>query len=130
MKKSTREWLGKAEADFLCAKALFGGRPPFHDIVCFHCQQCAEKHLKALLEELGLSIAKTHDLEKLLTTLIPHHPSLAAMTGQLQPLTDLAVDSRYPGNRANKRQTAAALRWAERVRRAARALLGLDMPRK
>jgi hypothetical protein len=32
---------------------------------------------------------------------------------------------RYPGGNASKRQATAALRWAERVRTAARALLGI-----
>ena len=35
------------------------------------------------------------------------------------------MDARYPGFDATKRQAAAALRWAERVRDAAPALLGL-----
>jgi hypothetical protein len=39
-------------------------------------------------------------------------------------LSVFAVDVRYPGINASKRQAAAALRWAVRVRTAARALLG------
>ncbi len=40
-------------------------------------------------------------------------------------LTEFAVDTRYPGNSADKRQAKAALRWADRTRSAAQALLGL-----
>ena len=40
-------------------------------------------------------------------------------------LSDFAVDTRYPGSNASKRQAVAALRWAERVRTPARALLGM-----
>ena len=61
MKKTTREWVGKAEDDALAAARLAHGRKPFHDQVCFHCQQLAEKYLKALLEELGHPVPKTHD---------------------------------------------------------------------
>jgi HEPN domain-containing protein len=94
-----------------------------HDGVCFHCQQCAEKYLKALLEESGLSIVKTHDLDVLLTDLAPGHPTLRAMRRGLLFLSDFAVDTRYPGNDATKRQAVAALRWSERVRKEARRLL-------
>jgi HEPN domain-containing protein len=97
--------------------------------VCFHCQQCAEKYLKALLEELGIAVSKTHELAKLLTPLRPHHPALSPLRRGLVFLTRFAVDTRYPGARAGRRQEEAALRWVERVRTAARALLGLRPPR-
>ncbi len=99
--------------------------PPLHDAVCFHCQQCSEKYLKGHLEELGLAVPKTHDLDRLSMILLPHHPSLRRLRRGLIFLTDFAVDTRYPGNSARKRQAEAALRWAERVRQEARSLLGL-----
>jgi hypothetical protein len=40
-------------------------------------------------------------------------------------LTDFAVDTRYPGESASKRQAQAALRWTERIRTMARSLLGI-----
>src|SRR5437588_6795768 len=106
MKKATREWVEKAEADFRGAKSLARNRPPLHDLVCFHCQQCAEKYLKALLEELGIAVAKTHGLDELLTSLQPHHPTLRSLRRGLQFLSEFAVDTRYPGNSASKRQAA------------------------
>lgn len=46
MKAATREWIEKAESDFLAAKALARRRKiPLHDQVCFHCQQSAEGFL-------------------------------------------------------------------------------------
>lgn len=103
---------------------------PLHDGVCFHCQQCAEKYLKALLEELGLSIPKTHDLEPLLTDLLADHPSLRRLRRGAKFLTNFAVTVRYPGDNASKRQAEAALRWMEKVRAAARALLGFARVRR
>ncbi len=50
--------------------------------------------------------------------------------GGLVFLTRFAVDTRYPGGYATKRQAVAALRWAEQARAAARALLGLRPPRR
>ncbi len=122
---ATLEWVRKAEADFRGAGILAQKKPPLHDLVCFHCQQCAEKYLKALLEELGIAVAKTHDLDKLLTVLQSHHPTLQTLRRGLLFLTDFAVDTRYPGDNATKRRAESALRWADKVRTAARTLLGL-----
>jgi HEPN domain-containing protein len=90
-------------------------------------QQCAEKYLKALFEELGIAFPKTHDLDKLLIVIQPHHPTLRSLKRGLLFLTDFAVDTRYPDNSTNNRQAAAALRWADKVRTAARLLLGLPL---
>ena len=131
MKKTTREWIKKAEQDYVVAEQESRSEIPVHDAVCFHCQQCAEKYLKGLMEELGLAIPKTHFLAGLLSALVPHHLTLRSLKRGLQFLSDFAVDFRYPGKAANKRQAAAAFRWAKRVREAARALLGMpDRPRK
>jgi HEPN domain-containing protein len=125
MKRATREWVGKAEADYQAALELAGASRPFHDQVSFHCQQAAEKYLKALLEELGIAVAKTHELERLLDELRPHHPGLRSLRRGLRFLTNFAVETRYPGNITSKRQATSALRWAGKVRDACRTLLGI-----
>jgi HEPN domain-containing protein len=99
-------------------------------VVCFHCQQSAEKYLKGLLEELGLRVPKTHDLNGVLRLLLSHHPTLRSLRRGLDFLTQFAVDTRYPGENATKRQTEAAVRWEDRVRTAARKLLGLRTRRR
>ena len=67
MKPSTREWVVKAEEDYLAAVDLSRRRKrPLWSGVCFHAQQCAEKYLKARMEEASLAIPRTHDLEVLL----------------------------------------------------------------
>jgi hypothetical protein len=71
MKKTTREWVKKAEDDYTLARQASRSIIPLHDGVYFHCQQCAEKYLKGLMEELGLAVPKTHDLDVLLTALVP-----------------------------------------------------------
>lgn len=124
MKRATREWVRKAEADHLAATALAAASDPHHDAVCFHCQQSAEKYLKALLEEAGQPVPKTHDLDRLLALLRPTHSGLAQLRRGLMVLTEYGVDVRYPGFRATKRQAASAARWAAKVRDACRALLG------
>lgn len=50
MNELTKEWILKAEQDFNAANLLmYAGEAPIPDYVCFHCQQCAEKYLKAYL---------------------------------------------------------------------------------
>jgi len=120
----------KAEADYRAAGKLHRGSDPLHDQSCFFCQQCAEKYLKALLEEVGLPIPRTHILKDLLALLQPHHPSLSPLRRGLVFLTRFAVGTRYPGDSARKREAASALRWAGRVRTAVRAIFGLRLPRR
>jgi HEPN domain-containing protein len=129
MKVTTARWVRKAEADFRAATRLSRGSDPLHDLVCFHCQQCAEKYLKALMEEVGLTVLKTHDLGDLLSALRPHYPSLGSLSRGLDFLTNFAVAVRYPDENAGKRQAEAALRWEGRVRTEARSLLGVRPPR-
>ncbi len=107
------------------ARSLAQALDRSNDGVCFHCQQAAEKYLKALMQELGLAIPRTHALEDLLHLLTPHHQELMAFRRGLIFLTSFAVETRYPGKTARKRQAEAALRWADKVRTGARALLKL-----
>lgn len=117
----------KAEGDFIAIRKLARGTEPAHDATCFHCQQAAEKYLKALLEELSRTVPRTHHLVALLHLLLPHHGSLSRLRRGLDFLTRFAVDTRYPGDDATKRQAAAAERWAGKVRDTCRKLLGLPM---
>ena len=125
MKRHTAQWVLKAEEDMEGARSLAALAKPKRDATCFHCQQSAEKYLKALQQELGLVVPRTHDLESLLDLLVPHDATLAPLRRGLQSLTGYAVEFRYPGARATTRRMQAALRQAERVRRELRARLGL-----
>ena len=42
-----REWFDKAERDLLTAETMLAVSPAPTDVVCFHCQQTAEKYLRA-----------------------------------------------------------------------------------
>ena len=125
MKHHTAQWVRKAEEDYNAATSLAAQAKPPRDAACFHCQQAAEKHLKALLQELGLAVPKTHDLTDLLDLLLPHDATLAPLRRGLKSLKRYAVEYRYPGPRARTREMQSALRTAARVRAALRARLGL-----
>jgi HEPN domain-containing protein len=120
----------KAESDYRLAVRIAASNDPFHDELCFHCQQSAEKYLKSLLAELNLTIPKTHNLDDLLALLAAHDATLRPLRRGLIYLTNFAVDTRYPPDRATKRQAMAALRWAGKVREACRPILGIRPPRR
>ncbi len=125
MRRQTARWVRKAEADLIGARNLARTKPPLHDLACFHCEQSAEKYLKALLQEFGLVVPRTHNLEELLILLLPHEPTLKMLRRVLVSLGRFAVVYRYPGANATKRQATTALRHAEKVRQEIRGRLGL-----
>jgi len=77
-----------------------------------------------------MAVPKTHDLELLMDQLVPSHPGVRSVKRGLLFLADFAVDARYPGTDATKRQAVSGLRWAGRVRDACRAILGIRRPRR
>jgi HEPN domain-containing protein len=126
MKPSTHEWVGKAESDYQLALALSRRRKMiFPDQQCFHCQQSAEKYLKARLEEANILPPKIHDLKKLLNMLLGLEPLWSALSNACASLSDYAVEMRYPGDSATPKQAKEALRDAKVIREQARAALGL-----
>ena len=131
MKLETREWVRKAEKDWLLARSVAADtsipRSAFHDQTCFLCQQSAEKYLKAMLQESGQPVPRTHDLVALLDRLQLQDKSLATMHCGAVILTPYAVENRYPGVDATKRQARAALGHASKVRAAVRIRLGLPV---
>jgi HEPN domain-containing protein len=75
MKPITLEWIAKAEGDYIAAQREARARKrPQYDIACFLAQQCAEKYLKARLEEAGIRFGKTHNLLALLALAIQWSP--------------------------------------------------------
>lgn len=129
MKTSTREWIAKAEEDFAVAVSLARPRKtPLWSPVCFHAQQCAEKYLKARLNEAFVQFLKTHDLEQLPNQVLPLEPLWAAFRPALKRLTDSAVLPRYPGNFFTKPEAQRALKTCKAFRKEAR--LSFRLPNK
>jgi HEPN domain-containing protein len=78
-----------------------------------------------MMQEKGVAVPRTHDLEDLLDLLLPYDGTLAPLRRSLASLTKYAVEYRYPGVRATARRMAVALRRTERVRREIRVRLGV-----
>jgi HEPN domain-containing protein len=126
MKTSTREWVAKAEEDFLAAGALNRRRKkPLWNVGAFHVQQTVEKYLKARLEEAGHSVPKTHDLLHLLNLVTTVEPLWSAYQSAFSLLVSYAVQSRYPGGSVIKADARQAMQLCRRFRKEARHSLGL-----
>jgi HEPN domain-containing protein len=117
MKKITREWVNKAEGDFLTAERELRAKPPNYDASAFHAQQCAEKYLKARLVEASIAFPKTHDLGILLNLLLPFEPSWSHVRPKLDVLTSLGIEVRYPGISADAEDAQEGLEAAKTVAR-------------
>lgn len=129
MKPATLEWIEKAERDFRSARReLRVRKQPNCDLLCFLCQQCAEKYLKAHLVEAGQTFAKIHDLEELLDSVLKIVPRLEHLRPGLASLTDHAVVFRYPGESATMEVARTAFVNCSAARSAIRQCLGLDEP--
>jgi len=127
MKTLTREWIDKAEGDFSTAsREIRVRKAPNYDAVCFHAQQCAEKYLKAVLQESEIPFGKTHHLIAILELTLGTEPSWELLRPQLQSLNAYSVSVRYPGEAADKAMAKDALRLAKAIRAEARRKLGLN----
>lgn len=93
-----RQWIARADVDYWTAERLLNDAEPIRDSVAFHCQQAAEKYLKALLVSLQVEFPKTHALEKLLDLLVPVRADVAAALEAIKVLSPFGVKVRYPGD--------------------------------
>ena len=88
--------------------------------VAFHCQQAAEKCLKALLTRWDIEFPKTHVLASLIRLVQTRDAALAASLLDAVVLTPYGVELRYPGDRpdVSEQEAREALALARKVRRA------------
>ncbi len=93
-----REWVAKAESDWASVEILSANEHCPKESVCFHCQQYAEKLLKALLTLRSVEAPRTHDLKRLIQLAAPHAADLSALADRSDRLSEHAIRSRYPGN--------------------------------
>jgi HEPN domain-containing protein len=92
-----RQWLLKADHDLGSAKLLAGGATAYPDTAVYHCQQAAEKALKAFLTLQDEIFPKTHDLSALLDRCVALEPTLETLRDMAEILTPYATAFRYPG---------------------------------
>lgn len=93
-----RQWLTKAVHDLRSARRLFSDEPPLLDTAVYHCQQSAEKSLKAYLTLQDISFLKTHLLTVLVEQCILQDDDFENLRNAAEILTPYATAFRYPGD--------------------------------
>ncbi len=100
MKNNQQEALGMlsiGDEDLDSAKILIDNNGSFRAIG-FHCQQAAEKYLKAFLILNEIKFPFSHDLSKLYNLCVQIDSSLGIDINYLEDLTKFAVEIRYSKN--------------------------------
>lgn len=124
MNEVVREWVDKAEGDFLTAKReLAVTDRPNYDAVCFHAQQCVEKLMKAVLIINNVVPPRSHDLVRLDELLKSLNLHWSWPLPDLRLLDRAAVQFRYPGESADREDAEEAVVVVERLRAALADLL-------
>ena len=122
-----KEWLSFAKMDFESAKYLLSA--PFYprplNVVCYHCQQAAEKAVKALIIYFGSQggMPKLHDIAFLLNQVknIVEEKSGLKLDSDLveiaDTLTKYGITSRYPNDEMDidERKTKQAIVGSEKI---------------
>lgn len=109
-------WLAKGDRDFALARDMSPNWEAYPDLICYHCQQAAEKYLKAMLLHVGAPLKRTHDLEEVLDLLATAGlPISAEHFNNALKINDYAVLIRYPGltNDPSEHDVAEAIDAAE-----------------
>ena len=95
-----RAWLIKARNDLDTARQI-GSLPDGHlDTAIYHCQQAAEKAIKAFLAFREHDLERTHDLKRLIRLATPDHAGFAQWMDAAAKLTPYAISYRYPDESA------------------------------
>ena len=88
-------FLRKAANDEGLLDAVIHSATVSDDVFGFHCQQAAEKLLKALLSKLQVGFRRTHDLKYLMDLLADAGEPLPTRFDDLKELNFFAVEFRY-----------------------------------
>jgi HEPN domain-containing protein len=94
----TKAWMEKAWRDLEMAHRAVAGNPPFYDMAVYHCQQSAEKAVKAFLVYHGKTYEKTHDIEVLVDLACDTNPKFSELVDAADALTPYATRFRYPNS--------------------------------
>ena len=90
------KWVNIADRDLMAAEQGLKAYPVLSEIVCFHCQQAAEKYLKAYLVKYQVEFQKTHNIMSLINLCSTVDSVFKDKLLYADLLTDYAVEIRYP----------------------------------
>jgi quinol monooxygenase YgiN/HEPN domain-containing protein len=94
---ASASWFKLAEEDLNAAEFLAEHMQPVPaEVICYHCEQSAEKYLKGFLVLNGVIPEKTHDLSELGSACAKFSKSFEDIDDMLTALSEYAVHIRYP----------------------------------
>jgi HEPN domain-containing protein len=112
-----RQWFFLADEDLRAAEILSNHYPTPDSIICFHCQQSAEKYLKGFLLENNAEPPKIHDLAELLERCEQIRPAFSAVESQCDFLNRYSVLPRCPREwSGNPHDVETAVKYAGEVK--------------
>ena len=111
------EWVNYSEKDFIAAQFLMTATNPPIEIICYHCQQSAEKLFKAFLIKNDIIPSRTHDLNLLVNECSKIENTISILKIECNRLNDFGVNTRYPNNMDLELEDAKiALKDAEKIK--------------
>ena len=93
MDKAYSTWIEYANRDLASAKHLLTLIPIPLEIICYHCQQSAEKILKAFLIKNDFIPSRTHDLNLLVNECTKLDDSISILKKECNRLNDFGVNT-------------------------------------
>ncbi len=119
MELDVKRWMDYAKNDLKVAVHLY---ETFHpkplEIICYHCQQAAEKAIKAVYISLRLpgGIPRKHDLSFLLEQMKNQAPVSESMLDHADDLNTYSVIVRYPNEiQIDERKALLSIQYAEEI---------------
>lgn len=97
MRDETRSWILQADKDLGTASfALNSVDGPLPVTTSLHCQQAAEKYLKAYLQEHGTTFSEHDMLTSLFDSCMGIDESFGALRSDIDQLAGYSIATRYP----------------------------------
>ena len=127
MQSGTKEWVEFAERDYEASLQLAESHNPPFEIIGYHCQQTAEKYLKAMLIENNQQVPHIHDLGKLNSECRKIQTELEQIQDVCERLTPFGTVTRYPGSsmKVSADHLPLVLAWTQKVRETVRNQLNI-----
>ncbi|GHV93195.1 hypothetical protein AGMMS50268_36980 [Spirochaetia bacterium] len=113
-----RQWIDIANKDLALAEHVAATMwPTPYELVCFHCQQSAEKYLKAFLVLHDREPPKIHDLAELSKFCENSEPLFSQILEKCEVLTYYGVQPRYPNEKhIEKEEMTRSLEYARTIK--------------
>ncbi len=121
-----QEWVQRAEGDYEGAQMWARKRKNLRpEKLCWDCEQCAEKYLKAFLTRHRVRFEKIHELDELHALCLTVDADFRFIKTAVDAADICQPKIRYPGTMVTEEQAREAFTAAKQIRKFIRAKLGI-----